>query len=50
MEDKFDRIYNATDEELADMLTIENILYDTTYAEAREILAEAARRLKQYRQ
>lgn len=46
MEDKFNRIYDATNEELAGMLTMENILYDTTYAEARELLAEAARRLK----
>lgn len=49
MEDRFDNIYNATNEELAGMLTMENILYDTTYAGARELLAEAARRLKQYK-
>ena len=42
----YDHITNATDDRLAEMLDIDAIYHELTYGEAKEILTEAARRLR----
>lgn len=46
MKDPYEHIHNATNDKLAEMLDIDAIYHDLTYGEAKEIVKEAAERLR----
>lgn len=46
MTDQYEHIHMATNDQLAEMLDIDAIYHDLTYGEAKEIVKEAAARLR----